>query len=63
MGADDNSQEWAYQLELERYNLACEAINRCAQAGAKAEDLKTLARECGIDIKHTVLGEKHAAHE
>jgi hypothetical protein len=54
MGAEE---AWAYELEQERYRLACEAINRCAAAGAKTEDLKTLARECGLDIKHTVLGE------
>lgn len=48
----------AHQLELERYEQACEAINNCAKAGANIEDLKTLAREAGIDIKHTILGDE-----
>lgn len=48
----------AHQAELERYQLACEALNRCAMAGATIDDLKTLARECGIDIRHTILGDR-----
>lgn len=36
------------ELERERYAMTVEALNRCAAAGAKPEDLKTLARECGI---------------
>jgi hypothetical protein len=52
------SHEEGYQIELERYEQACEAINRCAKAGANIEDLKTLAREAGIDIKHTILGDE-----
>lgn len=47
-----------HQLELERYREACDAINRCAKAGARIDDLKTLARECGIDIRHTILGDE-----
>lgn len=50
-------------LELERYEQACQAINNCAKAGANTEDLKTLARECGIDIRHTTLGESNAPHK
>lgn len=54
----DDQQEAHHQLEQERYREACEAINRCAQAGARTEDLKTLAHEAGVDIKHTVLGDR-----
>lgn len=46
------------QCEEERYRMACDAIDRCAKAGADIEDLKTLCRECGISIKHTVLGDE-----
>lgn len=53
MNADEHDQ-----LEQERYRAACEAINRCAKAGAEIEDLKTLVAECGIDIKHTILGDE-----
>ena len=60
MGADDNADAWLHQIQQERYREACEAIDRCAAAGANAEDLKTLARECGIDLKHTTLGTSHA---
>ena len=63
MGADDNTAAWQHQLELERYQQACEALNRCAKAGARIDDLKTLAREAGIDIKHTVLGDEIRARK
>lgn len=53
---NDNAAAWQHQLEQERYREACDALNRCAKAGADIDDLKTLARECGIDIKHTVIG-------
>ena len=43
--ADWEQQE---QCERERYETTIEALNRCAAAGARPEDLKTLARECGI---------------
>lgn len=46
------------QAEEERYRMTCEAIDRCAKAGADIEDLKTLARECGVNVKHTVLGDE-----
>lgn len=53
---DRDDQQEAHQLEQERYQQACEAINRCAKAGAEISDLKTLAREAGVDIRHTILG-------
>lgn len=46
------------QANEERYRHACEAIDRCAKAGADIEDLKLLARDCGVDIKHTILGDE-----
>lgn len=49
-------EDWQAQLEAERYMAAVEALNRCAAAGAKKEDLETLARECGIDIKFITVG-------
>lgn len=49
---DDGQQEaWAHQLMLEREREAVEALERCAAAGANPEDLKTLARECGVRWK------------
>lgn len=55
---DDGQEAWAHQLMQERYREAVEAINNCAKAGAHTEDLKTLARECGVNIKHTILGDE-----
>jgi hypothetical protein len=45
------------QAEEERYRETCEAIDRCAKAGADLEALKTICRETGVDIRHTVLGD------
>lgn len=53
---DDTQELWAHQLMEERYRLAVEALNRCAEAGVNAEDVKTLALECGIDVRHLTLG-------
>lgn len=47
-----NEQEWAHQLMLEREREAIEALRRCLKAGADPEAVKTLARECGIDVRH-----------
>jgi hypothetical protein len=47
----DQQEAYAHELMQERYRLACEALGRCAKAGAKPEDLNTLARECGINPK------------
>ncbi len=44
-----------HQAMLEREHEAIEALNRCIAAGAKQEDIRTLARECGIDINHLTL--------
>lgn len=52
--------EQQHEAEREKYTLALEALTRCAAAGAKLEDIKTLARECGIDPKHITTGNEHA---
>ena len=65
MSHHDNAEAWAYQQDmLERERQAIEALNRCLAAGAKVDDIKTLARECGIDIKHLTIntGKANAAH-
>lgn len=54
MSDNDGQQQ---QAEDERYRETCEAIDRCAKAGADLEALKTLCRETGVDIRHTVLGD------
>lgn len=41
-------EQWQHELERERWQMTVEALNRCAQAGAKPEDLVLLAKECGI---------------
>ncbi|HZR03865.1 MAG TPA: hypothetical protein VFA81_11895 [Burkholderiales bacterium] len=47
----DDGEGWhAHELMLERYRLACEALNRCAAAGAKSSDVCWLARELGINL-------------
>ena len=51
--------EQQQECERERWMMTIEALNRCAAAGAKEEDLKTLARECGVDPKHITIGEQH----
>jgi hypothetical protein len=47
---DECGPDYQQQMEAERerYEMTVDALNRCAQAGARVEDLKTLARECGI---------------
>lgn len=58
MDQDDQQEAWAHELMQQRYREACEALCRCKSAGAKDEDIKTLARECGIDPKDVT----HATH-
>jgi hypothetical protein len=57
MDRDQQQEAYAHELMQERYLETCEAINRCAKAGADLDALKTICRETGIDIKHTVLGD------
>lgn len=40
--------EQQHEAERERYEMSIAALERCAKAGAKKEDLILLARECGI---------------
>lgn len=54
---------WQQELENERHALTVAALNRCAKAGAKKEDLMTLAKECGVDPKFIAIGEKHATNQ
>lgn len=45
---DERRQE-EEQAARERFDLTVQALDRCAAAGAKADDLKWIASECGID--------------
>ena len=51
MEDQDYGPDWEQldQVMRERYQLAIEALDRCAAAGAKPEDLKLLASECGLN--------------
>ena len=57
MDQDDQQEAYANELMQERYRMTCDALDRCAKTGADQEALRLLARECGVDIKHTVLGD------
>lgn len=44
---------WEWQQACEERELATiEALNSCAKAGVDSDSIKTLARECGIDVRH-----------
>lgn len=53
MDDQDFGPDWEQldQVMRERYQLAVEALDRCAAAGAKPDDLILLAREAGITYK------------
>ena len=51
------------QVERERYEMTVQALNRCAAAGARREDLETLARECGINLNQITIGHDHAKNQ
>ena len=53
-----NDQDWQRILEEERYRETCEAIDRCAKAGADIDAIKVICRETGVDIRHTILGDE-----
>lgn len=53
---DDGQEAWAHELMQERYRETCEALKQCAKAGADPQAIRTLARECGVDIKHVDAG-------
>lgn len=46
-------EQQQYMLDRERETV--EALNRCIAAGAKVDDIKTLARECGVDIRYLTI--------
>lgn len=50
--------DWQQQLEAERHEIAVQALSRCLAAGAKKEDVETLARECGINPKFIEITEQ-----
>lgn len=52
--------EWK-QSEDERFEMNVQALRRCKAAGAKEEDVRMLARECGIDPKYITTNEPSAA--
>ena len=47
--------EQQQECERERHAMALQALKRCAEAGARVEDLIFIARECGIDPKYITL--------
>lgn len=50
-----SDEAWAHQLMLEREQAAIEALKRCIKAGADPDAIRTLARECGVDIKYLTI--------
>lgn len=52
---------YAHDLMQERYFLTVEALKRCIRAGAKEDDIRTLCRETGVNIKDVIVEKKHAA--
>lgn len=60
-GRDAAAEAAAHELMLHREREAVEALNRCLAAGAKVDDVKTLARECGVSIEYLNFGDVNAA--
>ena len=54
-GRDAQYEAWADEIQQWRYQENVEALKRCLKAGADEKAIKTLARECGVDIKHLTL--------
>lgn len=50
MDEQDYAPDWQQQQEAEsaRYFMTKDALDRCAKAGAKPNDLKLLAGQCGL---------------
>jgi hypothetical protein len=58
---NDMAAGWEMQqANEERERATIEALNRCVAAGAKPDDIKHLARECGVDPKQITIGEQRA---
>jgi hypothetical protein len=53
-------EAFAHELMQERYRLTVEALQRCAEKGAKEEDIKTLCRETGVNVKDVIVGGTNA---
>lgn len=49
---------YAHELMQERYRLTVEALARCVEAGAKKEDIATLCRETGVNVKDVIVESK-----
>lgn len=50
------SEEEGFQQDmLQREREAIEALNRCANGKGKPEDIETLARELGVDIRYVTI--------
>lgn len=47
----DMQELYAHELMQERYRMTVEALQRCASAGAQEQDIKTLCRETGVNLK------------
>ena len=58
---DDQQEAFAHELMQERYRESVEALKRCMKAGAKEDDIKTLCRETGVNVKD-VLNEPKQSH-
>lgn len=54
-------EAFAHELMNERYLLAMEALRHFVRSGATEEEIKTLCRETGVDIKDVIVEKKDAA--
>lgn len=54
-------EAYANELMQERYRMTVEALQRCLEKGAKEDDIKTLCRETGVNVKD-VLNESKQSH-
>lgn len=62
MDRDDQQEAYAHTLMQWRYDEAVQALQRCVKAGANEEDIKTLCRETGVNVKDVLVGGANAAH-
>lgn len=44
-------EAFAHELMQERYQLTVEALRRCAHGQATQDDIETLCRETGVNLK------------
>ena len=57
----DEMEAYAHELMQERERTTIEALQRCIKAGARAEDIKTLCRETGVNVQDVMIGDTNAA--